>query len=166
MGLGSRLSRDNPLIAVVEAIEKPGNLGAIIRSADGAGFDAVLATDAVTDIYNPNAIRASLGTIFCLPVVQTDAKTALAWLAENRIIPYAARVEAAACYSAADFTGPTAFVVGSEATGLSSTWAGDQVQSISLPMLGAADSLNVSATSAILFYEARRQRHASDTQQK
>ena len=148
----------NALIAVIEAVEKPGNLGAIVRSADGAGFDAVVVADSVTDVFNPNAIRASLGTIFGMAMAQTTAEHALAWLASNELTCFAARVDGGRDYFDADFTGPTAIVLGSESHGLSDQWTADRIQGIRLPMLGAADSLNVSAASAILFYEARRQR--------
>ena len=151
-----------PLIAVVEGIEKPGNLGAIVRTADGAGFDAVIVTEMVTDIYNPNAIRASIGTIFCIPVVQQSSHATLTWLLENKIRIFAARVDARQCYAEADFTQPTAIVLGSEAEGLSPTWTGNRVTPIRLPMMGVADSLNVSAAAAIFYYEARKQRGSPD----
>ncbi len=147
-----------PLVAVVEGLEKPGNLGAILRSADGAGVDAVIAADPTTDLYNPNAIRASLGTIFRLPVATASSEQTLAWLRERGIRPVLARVDGATLHTAADLTGPLAIVVGSEAAGLTDRWAGPDVVSVRLPMLGAADSLNVSVAAAILFYEARRQR--------
>jgi TrmH family RNA methyltransferase len=146
------------LVAVLERIEKPGNVGAVVRSADGAGISAVVVADAGSDLYNPNAIRASLGTIFTLPVCAASSAETIAWLREQMLRIFAARVDGAIDYTQCDFTGPCAFVLGSEAEGLSDAWRGDDVTSIRLPMRGAADSLNVSATAAVLFYEALRQR--------
>jgi TrmH family RNA methyltransferase len=149
-----------PLVAVLEGLEKPGNLGAVLRSADAAGVSAVIVADGRTDLFNPNAIRASLGTIFSLPVCETTSGEALAWLRQRHFTILAARVEGAVPYTQADYHGPTAIVLGSEAAGLSPVWTGDQIRAIRLPMLGAADSLNVSATATVLFYEALRQREA------
>ncbi len=147
-----------PLLAVVEAVEKPGNLGAILRSADGAGVDGLIAADPRTDLYNPNAIRASLGTIFSVPLASASSAASLAWLRARTIRVVVARVDGAELYGATDLTGPLAIVLGSEADGLSDTWSGTDVVPVRLPMLGAADSLNVSAAAAVLLYEARRQR--------
>ena len=149
---------DDPLVVVVEGVEKPGNLGAIVRSADGAGVDALIAADPRTDLFNPNAIRASLGTIFALPLAAGSSADVLGWLRERRIRIVVARVDGPALYSATDLSGPLAIVVGSEAEGLSDAWSGPDVEAVRLPMLGAADSLNVSAAAAVLLYEARRQR--------
>jgi TrmH family RNA methyltransferase len=149
---------EDPLVAVVEGVEKPGNLGAVVRSADGAGLDAVIAADARTDLFNPNAIRASLGTIFARPVVAAGSADVLAWLRERGLRIVTARVDASTDYTDADLTGPLAIVLGSEAQGLSTFWSGPDVEAVRLPMLGSADSLNVSATAAVLFYEAVRQR--------
>lgn len=148
----------NPLIAIVEAIEKPGNLGAVLRTADAAGVSAVIAAGHGTDLYNPNVIRASLGTVFTLPVCAATAEEALAFLRRNELRVYAARVDAVALYTTASFVGPAAIVLGSETAGLSEIWRADDIVSIKLPMVGDADSLNVSATAAVLFYEALRQR--------
>ena len=150
----------NPLLAVLEGLEKPGNIGAVLRSADGAGLSAVIVADARTDLYSPNAIRASLGTIFTLPVVEAAAAEALAWLTGRSIAIYPACVEAAVSYTQADFRGPSAFILGSEAQGLTGLWQGQRGCPIRLPMQGLADSLNVSATAAVLFYEALRQRQS------
>lgn len=147
-----------PLVAVLEGLEKPGNIGAVVRSADGAGVSAVVVADARTDLFNPNAIRASLGTIFALPVAVATAQEVLDWLRCHGLRIYAARVDAPILYTEADFRGPTAIVLGSEAAGLSATWVGDDIVGIRLPMRGMADSLNVSAAAAVLFYEALRQR--------
>lgn len=151
---------DDPLVVLIEGVEKPGNVGAIVRSADGAGASAVIVVDGGTDLYNPNAIRASLGTIFTLPVYEATSADALAWLRRRGLTMFAARVDATTDYTAADFSGPTAIILGSEARGLSSAWHGEEVKGVRLPMLGAADSLNVSATAAVLLYEALRQRRA------
>ncbi len=159
--LGRALPED-ALVAVMECVEKPGNLGALLRSADGAGVDAVIAADPVSDIWNPNAIRASLGTIFSLPIVACSSAEALAFLHAHDIAVLAARVEGAAEYDRLDLTGPVALVVGAETAGLTSTWSGEGVTPVAIPMLGLADSLNVSASAAVLFYEARRQRRASN----
>ncbi len=147
-----------PLVAVIEGVEKPGNLGAIVRSADGAGLDAVIAADAGTDPYNPNAIRASLGTIFALPVVAAETAEVLAWLRDRGLRIVVARVDSTTDYTDADLTGPLAIVLGSEAGGLTALWSGAEIQAVRLPMLGTGDSLNVSATAAVLFYEAVRRR--------
>ncbi len=151
------------LIAVVEGVEKPGNLGAILRSADGAGLDAVVAADPRTDLANPNVIRASLGTIFARPVVEASTGDTLAWLRARGLTIVAARVDGATDYAAQDFRGPVAIVLGAEAEGLSDAWRAPDVRAVRLPMLGVADSLNVSATAAVLFYEARRQRGGAAT---
>jgi TrmH family RNA methyltransferase len=151
----------NPLVAVVEGIEKPGNFGAVLRSADGAGVSAAIAADGGHDLYNPNAIRASLGAIFTLPVCAAASDETLAWLRSQGIAIYAARPGGGKVYHEADFTRPAAIVLGSEAHGLSDVWTGDGVTAIALPMRGMVDSLNVSAAAAVLFYEAQRQRSAA-----
>lgn len=152
---------EDALVAVVERVEKPGNLGALLRSADGAGLDAVIAADPVSDIWNPNAIRASLGTIFSTPVATATSAEALAFLRAHEIAVLAARVESATDYDTLDMTGPVALVVGAETSGLTPIWSGQGVTPVAIPMLGLADSLNVSASAAVLFYEARRQRRAA-----
>ncbi len=151
---------ENPLVAVLEGVEKPGNVGAVLRSADGAGVSALIVTDGATDLYNPNAIRASLGTIFTVPVCEATAAETLAWLRGRGLRIYAAWLDGSIGYTAADYRGPAALVLGSEAAGLSPLWLAPEVTAVRLPMLGAADSLNVSAAAAVLFYEARRQRGA------
>ena len=159
--LGALRLRDEPLIAVVERVEKPGNLGALIRSADGAGLDAVIVADPASDTWNANAIRASLGTIFSLPLAACSTAEAVAFLRQRRISIVAARVDGERDYDAVDYRRATAIVVGSENAGLGEAWSGEGVMTVRIPMLGAADSLNVSASAAVLFYEARRQRRAS-----
>jgi TrmH family RNA methyltransferase len=146
------------LVVVAEGIEKPGNLGAVIRTADGAGASAVIAADPRTDLFNPNAIRASLGTIFALPVVAASTTATLEWLVAHDIRPIAARVDAPLAYTEIDLRGPLAIVLGSEADGLSAAWTDPRVVPVVIPMRGIADSLNVSIAAAILLYEARRQR--------
>jgi TrmH family RNA methyltransferase len=148
------------LIAVLETIEKPGNLGAICRTADAAGISAILLADQSTDVFGPNAIRASLGTIFTMPIVQAPAGEILAWLKTNGFGIVATQVDAGRPYTAADYRRATAFVLGSEAHGLSATWSDAEVTAVHVPMRGAADSLNVSVVAGLLFYEALRQRSA------
>ena len=148
----------DPLIAVLEGVEKPGNLGAIIRSADGAGVDALIAADPRTDLFNPNAIRASLGTIFAVPSASATNEEAIAWLRGGNARIVAARTDAARLHTEADLTGPLAIVLGGEAGGLTGAWDAPDIERVRLPMLGVADSLNVSVAAAVLFYEARRQR--------
>jgi len=146
-----------PVVAVVEGVEKPGNFGAILRSADAAGIHAVIAADAGTDLFNPNAIRASLGTIFSVRVAESTAQATLAWLRKQGLRIVAARLEQAEDYRQCDLRPPLAIVLGSEAHGLSETWLGEAIQGIMLPMLGIADSLNVANTASVLFYESLRQ---------
>lgn len=147
-----------PLVAVIEGVEKPGNVGAILRSADGAGADAVVAADPRTDLFNPNAIRASLGTIFAVGVASATTDETLRWLRRHGLRIVAARVDGGRLHTEADLTGPLAVVLGSEAHGLAAAWSGPDIEAVRLPMLGVADSLNVAAAAAILLYEARRQR--------
>jgi RNA methyltransferase, TrmH family len=149
---------ENPLVAVIEAVEKPGNIGAVLRTADAAGVAAVIVAGGRTDLFNPNAIRASLGTIFNRNVAAASTDETLAWLRARSLKIIAARVDAAEMYTAVSYQGPTAIVLGAEDRGLSSAWTALDVTPVRLPMLGAADSLNVSATAAVLFYEALRQR--------
>ncbi len=154
-------SPKNPFLAVIEGVEKPGNLGAILRSADAAGVDAVIVADGRTDLFNPNAIRASLGTIFTVPLFEATAEETLDWLRRAKIELFAARVDGSVPYTQVDYSGPSAVVLGSEAHGLTEFWSAEVTRAIRLPMLGVADSLNLSVTAAVLFYEALRQRHLS-----
>ncbi len=156
--LASLELRPAPLVAVIEGLEKPGNVGAIMRSADGAGVDAVIVADGHTDLFNPNTIRASLGTVFNAGVCAATASETLAWLRERGVPVFAAQPQATVMYAEADYRHGAAIVLGSEADGLSHAWDSAGVTHIGLPMLGIADSLNVSATAAVLFYEAQRQR--------
>jgi TrmH family RNA methyltransferase len=152
-----RLPSD-PLIVVLEGVEKPGNLGAILRSADGAGADAVVVAGTGTDLFNPNAIRASVGTIFHVPVAAAPVEEVLAWSREAGLRLVAARVDGSTAYTGVDLRGPLAVVLGSEAEGLTEAWTAADIEPVALPMHGVADSLNVSVAAAILLYEARRQR--------
>lgn len=147
-----------PLVAVLEGIEKPGNVGAVLRSADGAGVDAVVVADRRTDLFNPNTIRASLGTVFKRNVCPATTDETLAWLSGLRLPVYAARPDADLPYAQVDYRHGAAIILGSEAEGLSDRWRGAGVVGVRLAMRGMADSLNVSATAAVLFFEAQRQR--------
>ena len=146
----------NCFCLVVESIEKPGNLGAIFRSCDGAGVDAVIIANPLTDLFHPNSVRSSMGTVFSVPSAIAEAETVKAWLESKDMQILATMPESVQNYFDWDFDSPTAIVLGNEATGLSDVWRG--VESIGLPMLGIADSLNVSVTASILAYENRRQR--------
>jgi TrmH family RNA methyltransferase len=158
LGLGHLVLPERPLVVVVEAVEKPGNLGAILRSADGAAADAVIAASARTDLFNPNAIRASAGAIFSIPLGAATTAETVDWLTGRGLRIVTARVDAERSYIDADLTGPLALVLGAEADGLSDAWQGPAAEAVRIPMLGVADSLNVSVSAAILLYEARRQR--------
>lgn len=148
----------DPLVVILEGVEKPGNLGAVLRSADGAGADAVIVASPRTDPWNPNVIRASAGTVFSVRLGAAPTSEVLGWLGASGIRIITARVDGATPYTEAALTGPVAIVLGSEAEGLADAWVGDDVQAVRLPMHGIADSLNVSVTAAVLLYEARRQR--------
>jgi TrmH family RNA methyltransferase len=149
----------NPLILIMESVEKPGNLGAIMRTADSAGIDAVIVCDPIIDIYNPNAIRSAVGCIFTRQVVTCTSKEAINWLKKNKIKIYAAALtETALIYHHMDFRGPSAIVMGTEATGLSEEWLVNSDYHIIIPMKGIADSMNVSTSAAVLVFEAIRQR--------
>jgi len=147
-----------PLVAVLEGLEKPGNVGAVLRSADGAGVDAVVVADPRTDLFNPNTIRASLGTVFDANVCTATVEETLAWLRALNVPIFAARPDAELLYTEADYGQGAAIVLGSEAEGLTYRWRDAGVTGVKLPMRGMADSLNVSATAAVLFYEVQRQR--------
>jgi TrmH family RNA methyltransferase len=148
----------NPLLIILEEVEKPGNLGAIIRSADGAGADAVIVCSPKTDIYNPNVIRSSIGCVFAKQVITICSEEAIKFLREKKIKIYSTALTAKKNYFEVDFTIPCAIVFGSEADGLSSKWLSSDYEQIKIPMLGKADSLNVSASCAVIVYEAVRQR--------
>jgi RNA methyltransferase, TrmH family len=151
---------EEPLIVVVEGVEKPGNLGAVLRSADGAGADALIAASPRTDLMNPNAIRASAGTIFSVPIASAPTDAVIDWLRRRSIPVVATLVDAERLYTDADLTGAVAVSFGSEAAGLTDAWRAPDLIPVRLPMRGVADSLNVSVSAAIVLYEARRQRDA------
>mgnify|MGYP003291709549 CR=1 FL=1 len=150
--------KKKPLIIVLETVEKPGNLGAVMRTADAAGVDAVIIADPRTDLYNPNAIRASIGTIFSVPLFACTSEECVKWLKENDIKIYCTYLKASIDYLEADFREGSAIVMGTEATGISDTWVKAADQNLIIPMNGIADSLNVSVTTAIVVFEAIRQR--------
>jgi TrmH family RNA methyltransferase len=149
---------DNPFVIVVEAIEKPGNLGTILRSADATGAEAVIVCDAVTDLFNPNVVRASTGVMFTTPTVITDSKSAIEYLRERGIKSLAATPAAKELYTDVDLTQPVAIVMGSEQFGLTDMWLENCDLPVRLPMAGIADSLNVSAATVAIAYEVVRQR--------
>ena len=148
-----------PFIVVVEAIEKPGNLGAMLRSADAANIDAFIICNPLTDIYNPNVIRSSVGCVFTNQVVTATSEETLAWMEKNNIKAFAASLSASNYYHQVDFTKPSAIVMGTEADGLSDFWLKKSFQQIKIPMHGKIDSLNVSTSCAVLIFEAMRQRN-------
>jgi TrmH family RNA methyltransferase len=148
----------NPLIIVIESVEKPGNLGAILRTADAVNADAVIICDELTDIYNPNIIRSSIGGVFSNQVVSCNSNDALRWLKNKKIITYAAELQSSGWYHECDFSGATAIVPGTESTGLSNFWIQNADYRIKIPMLGQIDSLNVSVSAAVICYEVMRQR--------
>lgn len=151
--------KDNPLLVVLESVEKPGNLGAVLRSADAAGVDAVIVCDPLTDIYNPNLIRSSIGAVFTVPCVTCSTEECIAFLKANGIPILTAQLQDSSLYYDTDMTGGTAIVMGTEATGLTDAWRKAADRHIRIPMLGRLDSLNVSVSAGILMYEAVRQRH-------
>lgn len=150
--------KSDSLVAVVEGLQKPGNLGAILRTADAAGIEAVLVVDPGTDIYGPNVIRASLGAAFFVPLVELSAEDAITWLKGQNFRIVCASPDAEGTYTEVNFLGRVAMVFGSEAEGLTRRWQRVDLVQARVPMLGKADSLNVGTTAALFFYEARRQR--------
>ena len=148
----------DPLIVVLESVEKPGNLGAVLRSADAAGVDAVIVCDPLTDLYNPNLIRSSIGAVFTVPVVACSSEECIAFLKSKGIKILTAQLQDSELYYATDMTCGTAIVMGTESTGLTTQWRKAADAHIRIPMLGALDSLNVSVSAAILMFEAVRQR--------
>lgn len=149
----------NPLILVAEAPEKPGNIGALLRTADAANLDGVLIANPKSDIYNPNIIRSSVGCVFTVPIATGNTLEIIDFLEEHKISIFAAALSAKAAYTKADFTGATAMVVGTESTGLSDEWLSKADAQIIIPMEGSIDSMNVSVSAAILIFEAKRQRN-------
>jgi TrmH family RNA methyltransferase len=157
-----KLSR-NPLLLVLESVEKPGNLGAILRTADAANLDAVIICDPQTDIYNPNSIRSSLGCIFTMPIVTSTTEHTIMWLRSNKIEMFGTALTATHFYHENDFRHASAIIMGSEATGLSQKWLDETDHLIKIPMNGKIDSMNVSASAAIVVFEALRQRNFTQT---
>ena len=149
---------ENPLVVVLESVEKPGNLGAILRSADAAGADALIVCDPLTDLYNPNLIRNSTGAIFSVPCVACTSEDCIKFLKDNNIQILTAQLQDSELYYDTDMKRGTAIVMGTEATGLTDIWRKAADAHIRIPMLGITDSLNVSVSAAILLYEAVRQR--------
>lgn len=149
---------ERPLVMVLESVEKPGNLGAVLRSADAAGADAVIVCDQLTDIWNPNLIRSSVGAVFSVPVAVCTSADAIAFLKERGIHILTAQLQDSEWYYDTDMTGATALVMGTESTGLTQAWRDSADAHIKIPMLGRLDSLNVSVSAAVLLYEAVRQR--------
>ena len=150
-----------PLYVVLESVEKPGNLGAILRSADAAGVDAVIVCDPLTDLYNPNLIRSSLGGIFSVPTIACNSTECIQYFKDRGIRILTAQLQDSSLYYDTDMTLPTAIVMGTEATGLTNQWRKAADAHIRIPMLGILDSLNVSVSAAILMFEAVRQRQKS-----
>lgn len=145
-------------VAIIEGVEKPGNLGAILRTADAAGVQAVIVTAGVTDIHNPNVVRASLGALFTIPVLESPVEETIHWLRARNIQIISATPEATQPYTAVDYRLPTAIVMGSEANGLGAQWREAASALVTIPMFGKMDSLNLSTSTALMLYEVVRQR--------
>lgn len=154
-----KLKNKNPLILVAEAPEKPGNIGALLRTADAANLDAVLVANPKTDLYNPNIIRSSVGCVFSRTIGMGSTTEIIQFLKHKNIQIYAAALTASKEYTNVNFTGPTAIVVGTEDSGLSTEWLENTDQNIIIPMEGEIDSMNVSVSAAILIFEGKRQRN-------
>lgn len=153
---------DEPLILVVEAIEKPGNLGTMLRTADAAGCDAVIVCDPTTDPFNPNVVRASTGTLFIVPLAIAGSSQTLAFLSQRGIVTVATTPDTLLVHTDADLTGPVAIAIGTEQYGLSDTWLNGADISVRIPMAGRADSLNAAMAAGITLFEAVRQRRPSE----
>jgi TrmH family RNA methyltransferase len=165
-GLDSLRLPETPFLLVVEAIEKPGNLGTLLRGADAAGVHAVIVCDPVTDLFNPNVVRASTGVLFSVPVAVAPTPEVIAWLRERGIRTAATTPAATVLHSDSDLTGPLAIVMGSEQYGLSDTWLQAADLPVRIPMAGQADSLNVAMAAIITLFEAVRQRGARTESRK
>jgi TrmH family RNA methyltransferase len=150
---------DNPLILIAEAPEKPGNIGALLRTADAANLDAVIIANPKSDLYNPNIVRSSVGGLFTNQIATGTTSEIITFLQHNKINFYSATLQNSTSYHTQDFTPATALVVGTEAMGLSQEWRDKATQNINIPMQGAIDSMNVSVAAAILIFEAKRQRN-------
>ena len=154
--------KDNSLILVFESIEKPGNIGAMLRTADAANVDAVIICDPITDLYNPNIIRSSLGCVFTNKIVIASAEKTISFLKEYDVKIYSATLQNSLSYCSQNYISSTAFVIGNETYGLSDKWRTAPCKNINIPMNGSVDSLNLSVTAAILLFEANRQRKKLD----
>jgi len=152
-------ANESPLILVAEAPEKPGNIGALLRTADAANIDAVIIADPRGDLYNPNIIRSSVGCIFTNIIATGSSEEIIEFLQGKKISVITASLEASKNYTDVDFTGPSAIIMGTESTGLTSVWINNTDQNIIIPMSGQIDSINVSVSAAILIFEAKRQRN-------
>ena len=150
---------DNPLILIAEAPEKPGNIGALLRTADAANLDAVIIANPKSDLYNPNIVRSSVGGLFTNQIATGSTAEIITFLKSKKINFYCATLQNATPYHKQDYTTPTALVVGTEATGLTQEWRDHATQNIIIPMQGAIDSMNVSVAAAVLIFEAKRQRN-------
>lgn len=148
----------NPLILVAEGLEKPGNLGALLRTADAANIDAVIIANPKSDMYNPNIVRSSVGCLFTRQIAVATSEEAIAFLKENNINIYCATLQDSATYHTQNYNEPCALVVGTEATGITEIWRQNSTKNINIPMQGVIDSMNVSVAAAILVFEAKRQR--------
>jgi TrmH family RNA methyltransferase len=148
----------NPLVLILESVEKPGNLGAILRTADAAGVDAVIICDSQTDFYNPNVIRSSIGCVFSTQIASATSEETIQWLLANKISIYNTYLQASKPYHMVDYRKPSAIVMGTEATGLSDLWVKGVHTNIIIPMQGKIDSMNVSTAAAVVVFEAKRQR--------
>lgn len=157
-GLNDLKLNENPLILIAEAPEKPGNIGALLRTADAANLDAVIIANPNGDLYNPNIIRSSVGCLFTNQIATGSTTEIISFLKERKISFYCATLQNSTSYHTQDYTTPTALVVGTEATGLSQEWREASTQNIIIPMQGEIDSMNVSVAAAILIFEAKRQR--------
>jgi RNA methyltransferase, TrmH family len=160
-GLADLAPGPNPFLVVMEAVEKPGNLGAILRTADAAGIDALISCDPVTDLGNPNVVRSSKGTVFSVPVAEARSEETIAWLREHGIAIVAATPQARPLYTEVDLSGPVAIAVGAEKPGLSDAWLRQADLAVRIPMFGTVNSLNVSTAAALLIYETVKQRQAT-----
>ena len=149
---------ENPLILVMESIEKPGNIGAMLRTCDAAKIDAVIIANSKTDLYNPNIVRSSVGCLFTNQIATGTTQEVIAFLKDNNIAIFSATLQNSNFYHTQDYTFPSALIVGTEATGLSQAWRDEATKNIIIPMHGEIDSMNVSVASAILIFEAKRQR--------
>ena len=157
-GLADLKLPEKPLLLVLEAVEKPGNLGALLRTADAAGIDAVVVCDPQTDIYNPNVVRSSIGCLFSVPLAVCNSAEAILWLKKKGISIYCTYLKAAVPYTEVDFKRASAIVMGTEADGITDQWVEAADQNIIIPMRGSADSMNVSTSAAVVVFEACRQR--------